>query len=160
MDIENIKCIIQLIKENELSEFEMEDQGFRIAIKRRDGTEAHVVMSGMPHAQMMMAHPSMPMSPAPVAADAVAAKEKAADAHLVPVKSPIVGTFYRAPTPDAEPFASIGQSVTKDSVVCIIEAMKVMNEIKAEVSGVIKKILVENATPVQFGQPLFLVDPS
>jgi acetyl-CoA carboxylase biotin carboxyl carrier protein len=159
MDIENIKCIIQLIKENELSEFEMEDQGFRISIKRRDGTEAHVVMSNMAHAPMMMAPPAMAIASSASTSDA-AAKAKDEDAHLVPIKSPIVGTFYRAPSPDAEPFASVGQTVSKDSVVCIVEAMKVMNEIKAEVSGVIKKILVENATPVQFGQPLFLVDPS
>lgn len=79
---------------------------------------------------------------------------------MVPIQSPLVGTFYRASAPDADPFVAVGTRVTKDSVVCIIEAMKVMNEIKAETSGVIKKILVENATAVQYGQPMFLVEPS
>lgn len=160
MDIENIKHIIDLIKENELSEFEMEDQGFRLIIKRRSGADTQVVMSSMPHASMMMAPPLMHGAAAPVSAPAAAAPAKTEDSSLTPIKSPIVGTFYRAAAPDAEPFVSVGQSVTKDSVVCIIEAMKVMNEIKSEVSGVIKKILIENATPVQFGQPLFLVEPS
>jgi acetyl-CoA carboxylase biotin carboxyl carrier protein len=89
---------------------------------------------------------------APVVADA--------DAGLIPIKSPMVGTFYRSPSPDSDVFVQIGQDVSPDSVVCIIEAMKVMNEIQSEVKGKIKKILVDNATPVQFGQPLFLVEPA
>ena len=81
-----------------------------------------------------------------------------ADENLTPIPSPLVGTFYRAGSPDADPFVQVGTRVNKDTVVCIIEAMKVMNEIKAEASGVIKKILVENATAVQFGQPMFLIE--
>jgi acetyl-CoA carboxylase biotin carboxyl carrier protein len=87
-----------------------------------------------------------------------AAPPPPAEEELTPIASPLVGTFYRASSPDADPFVSVGARVNKDTVVCIIEAMKVMNEIKAETSGVIKKILVENATAVQFGQPMFLVE--
>jgi acetyl-CoA carboxylase biotin carboxyl carrier protein len=92
---------------------------------------------------------------------AAAERETAAKAldGLVEIKSPIVGTFYRSSTPDADPYVTMGSDVSEDTVVCIIEAMKVMNEINAEVRGVIRKILVENASPVQFGQPLFLVEP-
>ncbi len=153
MDITNIKDIMELMKENDLCEFEIEEEGLRIAMKRRFGAEP----------QMMMAAPApMMMSPSPVAGQpaAPAPAPKSEDEGLTPIPSPIVGTFYRASSPDAAPFISVGDRVTKDSVVCIIEAMKVMNEIKSEVSGVVKKIMVENATPVQFGQPLFLVDPS
>ena len=82
------------------------------------------------------------------------------DQHLVKIASPMVGTFYRASAPDADPFVSVGTEIEEDTVVCIVEAMKVMNEIKAEIRGVIRQILVENAAPVQFGQPLLLVEPA
>jgi acetyl-CoA carboxylase biotin carboxyl carrier protein len=149
MDIKEIKKIIELMKENELSEFELAEEGFRITIRRKNGLESHV----------MVTHPSsgqqvVQQAPAPAA---VPAPEPAV--NYLEVKSPMVGTFYRSPSPEAEPFASIGREIEEDTVVCIVEAMKVMNEIKAEVRGVIRKILVENATPVEFGQPLFLVEP-
>ncbi len=160
MDIKNIKRIIELMKENELCEFELEEENFRISIKRRNGSEPQVVLSHAATPVMMAAPPvAAPVSTAPVAPPAEAAPAKTEEANLVPVKSPIVGTFYRASSPDAEPYVAVGQEVDKETVVCIVEAMKVMNEIKAEVKGVIRKVLVENATPVQFGQPLFLVEP-
>lgn len=158
MDIKNIKKIIDLMKANELSEFEIEEEGFRLAIKRKNGSE-QVVMAPM-HA------PSMVMAPAPVATPAAAAAAgeapKAADdgKKSLEIKAPIVGTLYRSPAPDAAPFVTVGQQIEAETVVCIIEAMKVMNEIKAEVKGVVRKILVDNATPVQFGQVLFLVEPA
>ena len=155
MDINNIKKFIQLMKGNQLTEFELEEEGFRISIKRRDGSEPQVVVSAA-HAPVMMAHPPAAVPAAP-AAEAAKAAEKS---NLTEIKSPIVGTFYRAPAPDAEPFVTVGQQIDKETVVCIVEAMKVMNEIKAEVRGVVKKILIENATPVQFGQPLFLIEPN
>ena len=154
MDIEQIKTVIELMKTNELCEFEMEEEGFRIAIKRRNASEPQVIVSAPTAPQGLVA-------PAPVAAPAAAvAAAPAAETgpKLVAIKSPIVGTFYRSPTPDAESFASVGTHVDLESTVCIVEAMKVMNEIKAEVKGTIRKVLVENATPVQFGQPLFLVE--
>ena len=148
MDIREIKKIVEMMKENDLTEFEMEDQGFRIAVKRRGGEAPVVITTPIHQAPVQMA--------APVAAAPAVADE---DADLLVIKSPIVGTFYRQASPDAEPFVSVGSEVGVDSVVCIVEAMKVMNEIKAEVKGVIRKILVENATSVQFGQPLFKVEP-
>jgi acetyl-CoA carboxylase biotin carboxyl carrier protein len=152
MDIEQIKTVIELMKTNELCEFEMEEEGFRIAIKRRNASEPQVVVSAPP--APAAAAPAAAPATAPAAAAHVAENGK----KLVELKSPIVGTFYRAASPEAEPFANIGTHVDIESTVCIVEAMKVMNEIKAEIKGTIRKVLVENATPVQFGQPLFLVE--
>lgn len=147
MNIEIIKKVIELMKENDLSEVEVEEQGVRLALKRRGGSEP----------------PSVVVAPAapPAAAPAAPAPSPAAPpAPTGPViKSPIVGTFYRAPSPDAEPFVTVGQQVEEDTVVAIIEAMKVMNEIKAETRGIIRRICVENAMPVQYGQVLFELEP-
>jgi acetyl-CoA carboxylase biotin carboxyl carrier protein len=152
MDIKEIRKIIELMKENDLSEFELAEEGFRITIRRKNGLESHV--SSMQHAASQavaqMASQAAPTPAAPVPEP---------PSNLVEVKSPMVGTFYRSPSPEAEPFVALGREIEEESVVCIVEAMKVMNEIKAEVRGVIRKILVENATPVEFGQPLFLVEP-
>ena len=149
MDIDRIKTVIDLMREHELNEFAIEEPDFKLTLKR-----------GGP--AMMMAPPMMAPAMAPAAAPAPAAVPAApaasADDSLTPIPSPLVGTFYRAGSPDADPFVAVGSRVNKDTVVCIIEAMKVMNEIKAETSGVIKKILVENATAVQFGQPMFLIE--
>jgi acetyl-CoA carboxylase biotin carboxyl carrier protein len=150
MDIREIKKILEMMKENDLAEFELEDQGFRLAVKRRSGVEAPVIMAAAP----------LQASPVAVAAaPAPAAPVRDEDADLGTITAPIVGTFYRSPAPDAEPFVTVGQEVDENTVVCIVEAMKVMNEIKAECRGIIRKILVENATAVQFGQALFKVEP-
>ena len=153
MDIKDIKRIIELMKENELSEFEMAEEGFRISLRRKGfGSEPQVVMTAMPQALA---------APAPALATATPAAAPAPEvpSNLIEIKSPMVGTFYRSASPEAEAFVALGKDVDQESVVCIIEAMKVMNEIKAEVRGTIRKVLVENATSVQFGQPLFLVEP-
>ena len=144
MDMDRIKTVIDLMCENELSEFSIEEQDFKLSLKRGGA------------AQMAAA----PVAPAAAPAAPVEAPAASPDDNLTPIESPLVGTFYRAGSPDAEPFASVGTSVIKNTVICIIEAMKVMNEIKAETSGVIKKVLVENATVVQFGQPMFLIEKS
>ena len=152
MDIKDIKRIVELMKENELSEFELAEEGFRISLRRKGlGAEPQVIMT-----PMAAPAPAVAVAPAPAAAPAAA---PAVPSNLVEIKSPMVGTFYRSSSPEAEPYVALGKDVESESVVCIIEAMKVMNEIKAEVKGVIRKILVENATPVEFGQPLFLVEP-
>ena len=156
MDIKSIKKIIELMKENELAEFELAEEGFRITIKRRNGGEPQVVIS-QPSAPMMMAQQPMAMA-APAAAAAPARAET--PSNYKDIKSPMVGTFYRAASPEAEPFVSVGTQVEEETVVCIIEAMKVMNEIKAECKGVIRKVMSENATPVEFGQVLFQVEPN
>jgi acetyl-CoA carboxylase biotin carboxyl carrier protein len=153
MDLQQIEKIIELMKANDLAEFEIEQEGLRLAVKRRGAGEPAIVSA-----------PAV-MAPAPAAAAAAAStpgqpSAGAPEQKFLEIKSPIVGTFYRSPSPDAEPFVAVGQHVTPDTVVCIIEAMKVMNEIKAEVKGTIRKIMVDNATPVQFGQVLFLVEPN
>jgi acetyl-CoA carboxylase biotin carboxyl carrier protein len=149
MDMDRIKTVIDLMCENELSEFAIEEQDFKLSLKR--GGEVQMVQAPVAAAPA----PAAAAAPAPPA-EAAPAPEEA----LTPIESPLVGTFYRAGSPDAEPFASVGTSVSKNTVICIIEAMKVMNEIKAETSGVIKKVMIENGTAVQFGQPMFLIEKS
>jgi acetyl-CoA carboxylase biotin carboxyl carrier protein len=159
MDIKSIKKIIELMKENELAEFELAEEGFRITIKRRNGGEPQVVIS-QPGTSMVMASAPVAHSAAQAVAPAITAGKAETPSNWKDVKSPMVGTFYRAASPEAEPFVSVGTQVDEDTVVCIIEAMKVMNEIKAECRGVVRKVLAENATPVEFGQALFQVEPS
>ena len=153
MEIKDIKRIVELMKSNDLTKFAMKDEGFELTLKR--GGEQQIVVAAAPVA-------AAPVAAAPVAMAAAPAAEapvEDADDGLIEIPSPIVGTFYRKPAPDADNFAQVGTEVSEDTVVCIIEAMKVMNEIKAEVKGVIKKVLVDDTAPVQYGQPLFLVEP-
>jgi len=149
MDMDRIKTVIDLMSENELSEFTIEEQDFKLSLKR--GGAVQMVAAPLAAAPAAAAPAAAPSAPA-------AAEAPAPEDDLTPIDSPLVGTFYRAGSPDAEPFASVGTVVNKDTVICIIEAMKVMNEIKAETSGVIKKVLIENATAVQFGEPMFLIE--
>ena len=154
MELKENKKIVEMMTENDLAEFLLEEEAFTLQLKR--GTAGITQIVSAP--QQMMAAPA---AAAPVAAAPAAAPVAVnADEGLIAIKSPMVGTFYRSPSPDSDVFVQIGQDVTADTVVCIIEAMKVMNEIQAEVKGKIKKILVDNATPVQFGQALFLVEPA
>jgi acetyl-CoA carboxylase biotin carboxyl carrier protein len=156
VDLKDIKAIIDLMRKNSLSEFELERQDFKIKLKRGNGGGVPVVMEDVP---------SLPYAlPAPAAAVAVpapgASPGAAASAGSLEIKSPMIGTFYRAPSPESADYVEIGTEVNPETVVCLIEAMKVMNEIKAECKGVITQILVENAKPVEFGQPLFKIRPS
>ena len=155
MDIKDIKAIIDLMKKNSITEFELERQDSKIRLKRgpNGGTpiiqyDEPAVGGGAP-VLLPVAVPSAPVGTPPIAAT-----------NEVEVKSPMIGTFYRAPSPEAASYVEIGTEISPESVVCIIEAMKVMNEIKAEVKGVITQVLVENAKPVEFGQPLFKVRPA
>jgi len=150
MEIKDIKRIVELVKNNELTEFSLKDNDFELTLKR--GGE-QVTMVAAPVA----AAPAPVAAPAQEAPAAAPAPEK--EDGLVEILSPIVGTFYKKPAPDADDFVQVGSEVSADTVVCIVEAMKVMNEIKAEVSGTIRKVLIEDASPVQYGQPLFLVEP-
>jgi acetyl-CoA carboxylase biotin carboxyl carrier protein len=152
VDLEEIKQIIALMKRNELTEFELEREGGKIRIKRGPNGSA-----GSDTAVIPVPVQAAPVMVAPPAAAAPAAAPAAPAADTVEIKSPMVGTFYRSPSPEAAPFIEVGASVNEETVVCIIEAMKVMNEIKAEVKGVITEVLVENAKAVEFGQPLFRV---
>lgn len=156
MELEQIKAIITMMKENDLSEFSMEQDGLKIRIKRGpEGFQQTVSMA--PPAPLSAVAAPIPATPAAApAAQPPAAVPAVEIKHIV---SPMVGTFYRSASPEAPPYVEVGQTVDEDTVVCIIEAMKVMNEIKAEVKGVITDVLVENAKPVEFGQKLFAVRP-
>jgi acetyl-CoA carboxylase biotin carboxyl carrier protein len=149
-DIKEIKSIIDLMKKHDLSVFEIEKEGFRLKLQR--GASAPQAALVGPAVAAGASKPAVagtePPAPAAKAIESVPMKE---------IVSPMVGTFYRAASPDAPAFVEVGKAVTEDTVVCIIEAMKVMNEIKAETSGVIAEVLADNGKPVQFGQALFKV---
>lgn len=157
MDLKDIKAIIDLMKKNSVSEFELEKQDFKIRLKR--GMNGGVVSSEEGGPQVIAYAPMPAALPAASAAATPAAAPAAATSNDADIKSPMIGTFYRSPSPDSAAYAEVGTEVGPDTVVCIIEAMKVMNEIKAEVRGVITQVLVENAKPVEFGQPLFKIRP-
>ena len=146
-DIKEIKTIIDLMKKNDLSVFEIEKEGFRLKLQRGP--------SGQPAAGALLPAPAKTAAIAPE--PAAASPKPLESVQLKEIVSPMVGTFYRAGSPEASPFVDVGKTVTEETVVCIIEAMKVMNEIKAETSGVIAEVMVENGKPVQFGQVLFKV---
>lgn len=150
MEFEKIRTLVSMMGEYNLSEIKIEMDGCNLCLRRNSGAE--VAAAAAPVAVAPVA-----VAPAAVPAPAAAAAP-AADVPKVTIDSPLVGTLYRAPGPDAQPFVQIGDRVNPDTTVCIIEAMKVMNEIKAEKSGVIKEILVDNAQPVEYGQPLFVIE--
>ncbi len=153
MDLKDIKAIIDLMKKNTITEFELERQDFKIRLRRGGNSVIHE--EGAAPAALV----PMPI-PAPAASTPVLpAAQAASSTGEIEIKSPMIGTFYRAPSPESAPYVEVGTEVNQDTVVCIIEAMKVMNEIKAEARGVITQILVENAKPVEFGQPMFKVRP-
>jgi acetyl-CoA carboxylase biotin carboxyl carrier protein len=148
-DIKEIKAIIDLMKKHDLSVFEIEKEGFRLKLEKAPSAQppatAAPTGAGQPEATSTASESARPV---PKAIETVPLKE---------IVSPMVGTFYRSASPDSAPFVDVGKSVTEDTVVCIIEAMKVMNEIKAETSGIIAEVVAENAKPVQFGQVLFRI---
>ena len=147
------------MKKNSISDFEMEKEGFKIKLRRTDGTKTEDVQVQHYLPPASAAPIPVPMAAAPAAAPAPAAAEPAVS-NDPEIKSPMIGSFYLAPSPESESYVEVGDHVTADTVVCIVEAMKVMNEIKAEMSGVITEILIENGSPVEFGQPLFRVRPA
>ena len=152
MDIRKVKKLIELLEASSVDEIEIKEGEESVRISRNTG--APVAM-----APPVAVAPAMPTPIAP-AAPVAAAPEPAAPSSANAVKSPMVGTFYRSPSPEAAVFVEVGQTVRVGDVLCIVEAMKVMNEIKAEMSGVITEILLENGSPVEFGQPLFRVRPA
>lgn len=149
LNLDQIKQLIDMLSETEIVEFELETDKFKIAIKQGVQPAAFTV-------------PAAPAPAPPVAApapnEAPSAAEKPAADNIVQVTAPMVGTFYRAPAPDAEPYVKVGDIVEVGQPLCIIEAMKLMNEIESETRGRIKEILVENAQPVEYGQPLFIIE--
>ncbi len=156
MDLIKIKQVVDLMKKSDLSEFEIQDQDFKLRIKRDLLGRAPVAAQAAPVAA---APAPVAAAPAPLAAPAPAAPA-ASDPSIRLVTSPMVGTYYCTPSPENPPFVTVGSPIKADSVVCIIEAMKVMNEIQAEISGTVVECLVANGTSVEFGQPLFRVKVS
>ena len=163
MDLKVIKVIVDLMKKNAVSEFEMEEGDFKIKLKRESGKprkgETVVVQEAAP-----MILPAAAAAPAAVPVAAAPATPAPATpapaAEGLEVKSPMICTFYRKPSPDADSFVEVGSVVEPETVVCIIEAMKVMNEIKAEVKGTIAEVLLEDGKPVEYGQALFRIEPN
>ncbi len=158
MDLKDIKAIIDLMKKNSVSEFELEKQDFKIRLKRGpNGTGGSSVSYDEPAVVTYVAPtatlPGVAIPNAPAAGATPPSNE-------VEIKSPMIGTFYRAPSPESAPYVEVGTEVNPDTVVCIIEAMKVMNEIKAEAKGTVTQVVVDNAKPVEFGQPLFKIRPA
>ncbi|MFY7707487.1 MAG: acetyl-CoA carboxylase biotin carboxyl carrier protein [Flavobacteriales bacterium] len=166
MNITQIQDLIKFVSKSGVSEVEIEQKDFKITIKTHEpagkrGSE--VIQVAMPVQQPVAAVAAAP-APAPAAAPAAAATPAApaaeAKGNLVEVKSPMIGTFYRSSSPDKPPFVEVGSSIKKGDTVCIIEAMKLFNEIESEVSGTIVKVLVNDSTPIEYDQPLFLVEPA
>ena len=159
MNLKEIESLIQFVQKSGVNEVSLEQKDFRIVIKTSHGAAAVV------HAAPQVIHAAAPAvaaapAPAPAAPKAPEAPKAADESKLVTIKSPMIGTFYRSSSPDKPAFVNVGDEVKAGKVLCIIEAMKLFNEIESEVSGRIVKVLVDNASPVEYDQPLFLVDPS
>ncbi len=154
MDLRKLKKLIDLVQESGIGEIEITEGEEKVRICRQPAGSPQVLMAAAPM-QMPMSAPAGLPAPAPPAAAASAQPEEPTGHTL---KSPMVGTFYRAPSPGAPVFVEVGQSVAKGQTLCIIEAMKLLNEIESDVAGTIKAILVENGQPVEYGQPLFLIE--
>ncbi len=158
MDLKEIKQILKLMDTHGLTEFTLEKEDEKLVLRR----------DLIGPAPQQIIHAPAPVAPAPVAAapaaaapvEAAPASPPAEDSNFITIESPMVGTFYTAASPDSEPYIQVGQSVGPDTTVCIVEAMKIMNEIKAEVSGTIEQVCVQNGQPVEFGQALFKVRPA
>ena len=158
MDLKDIQNLIKFVAKSGASEVKLETEDVKITIKTGSDTET-TILQQMPMGTQM---PQMQMPPVhqPVSVDAAPAPAATEDSKYITIKSPIIGTFYRKPSPDKPLFVEVGQTINEGDVLCIIEAMKLFNEIESEVSGKIVKILVDDSSPVEFDQPLFLVDPS
>lgn len=163
MDIKEIQNLIRFVAKSGATEVKLEMDDFKITIKTTDAGTTETtyiqqvpVTSALPQAAAAL--PATPSASTPVAAQETTVVDE--NSKFITIKSPIIGTFYRKPAPDKEAFAEVGKTIKAGDVVCVIEAMKLFNEIESEISGKIVKVLVDDASPVEFDQPLFLVDPS
>jgi acetyl-CoA carboxylase biotin carboxyl carrier protein len=158
MNFDEIKQLLDMVREHELSEFELERDDFKIRVRKNTSGQWSATMPPVSHVNYapVMAPPMAAPAAAPTAPVLTPAQE---DTDFAVVKSPIVGTFYRAPEPGAKPYADVGDTVKKGQVLCIIEAMKLMNEINSDVDGEVVKVYVENGQPVQYGERLFAIRP-
>jgi len=159
MELKDIQNLIKFVAKSGANEVKLEMEDFKITIKTgKEKTETTIVQAPMPVPQLSV--PQQGVSQEESKTDAAENQTSEESSNYIEITSPIIGTFYRKPSPDKPMFVEVGDMVHPDSVVCIVEAMKLFNEIESEVSGKIVKILVEDGTPIEFGQPLFLVDPS
>lgn len=152
MDLEEIKSLVEMVKDSDITDLQLEKEGYKIRLKR----EKIIASYDVPKVSYSAPQPA-PQAVAPPAAGSDIADNEALG--LVTVTAPLVGTFYKAASPDTESFAEVGDRVRKGQVICIVEAMKLMNEIESEVNGKVVKCLVDNGQPVEYGEPLFLVEP-
>jgi acetyl-CoA carboxylase biotin carboxyl carrier protein len=159
MDFKQIQELIKIINKSNISELSIEQEAFKITIKQKENEVQQVYAVPAPAPVPVAAPVAQVAAPAATAATPAAAPAAAKADNLVTIKSPMIGTFYRSAGPDKAPFVNVGDEVTSGKVVCIIEAMKLFNEIESEVSGKIVKVLVDDASPVEYDQPLFLVEP-
>ena len=155
MDLNLIKKLVKIFNASDISELEVEKDGFRIKIGKQFG---NVTVPSVP--QVTTQNVVQPVGEAPKPGTETKTAEEESIANLHEIHSPIVGTFYRAPAPDSDPYVKVGDNITKGSVLCIVEAMKLMNEIESDVNGKIVKIIADNGNPVEYNQPLFLIEAS
>lgn len=162
MDIKEIQNLIKFVAKSGATEVKLEMDDFKITIKTTDAGSTETTYIQQVPVNNALPQASAPQPTSPAAASANSTENAIVDetAHYITVKSPIIGTFYRKPAPDKDAFAEVGKTIKTGDVVCVIEAMKLFNEIESEISGKIVKVLVDDASPVEFDQPLFLVDPS
>jgi len=158
MELKEIQNLIKFVAKSGASEVKLEMEDIKITIRTGAGKTETTVYQQVPTEQFT---PQMPVAVAPAATESpVQEEKKKEDSNLITIKSPIIGTFYRKPSPDKDVFVKVGDMINTGDTVCIIEAMKLFNEVESEVSGKIVKVLVDDSSPVEFDQPLFLVDPS
>ncbi len=143
MELEDLKDLIELLKDSDITELQLEKEGTKVKIKR----------------EKLLSSIEMPVHKSKVFQEKIIGEIEEETQRLVTVTSPIVGIFYRSPSPEAAPFVEVGQKVSKGQVLCIVEAMKLMNEIESDIDGIVVKALVENGQPVEYGEPLFLIEP-
>jgi len=164
MDFKQIKELIKMINDSNIGEIKIEDKEFKISIRHQSFHKKISIAGGMAPVAGHIAPPAAATveqeTTPPAEAEPADNADDSDNANYVTVKSPMIGTFYRASSPDKPPYVKVGDNINKDDVLCIIEAMKLFNEIESEVSGRIVKVLIENESPVEYDQPLFLVDPN
>jgi acetyl-CoA carboxylase biotin carboxyl carrier protein len=159
MKLPEIQELIKFVAKTGVSEVEIEQKDFKITIKKEFAKQEAAVI--LPQAPVYQSAPApAPVAAAPVATPAAPAPVPAEDSKLITIKSPMIGTFYRKPSPDKPNFVEVGSSIKAGDVICIVEAMKLFNEIEAEISGKVVKVLVDDMSPIEYDQPLFLVEPN
>jgi acetyl-CoA carboxylase biotin carboxyl carrier protein len=162
MDFKQIQELIKMINKSNIGEVSIEEKGFKLTIKQKEEPVQQIITAPLPAHPVAVAAP-VAAAPAPAAAAAPEKPVRPAEPpanNMVTIKSPMIGTFYRSPSPDKASFVNVGDDVEPGTVVCIIEAMKLFNEIESEVKGRIVKVLVEDVSPVEYDQPLFLIEPA